>query len=59
MRNWNKDYAASISKEQWIKEHAHHKDEFDLEAEYDKMVPVEKEAEKAESKAKAAKKSNQ
>lgn len=53
---WNKTYAASIPKEQWVKEHEHHKDEFDLEAEYDKVVPKVEKA-KAEPKAEVKKKS--
>lgn len=40
---WNKAYAQSVPKEQWVKEHEHHSDEFDLGKEYDKMVPVKKE----------------
>lgn len=51
---WNKAYAQSVPKEQWVKEHSHHSDEFDLGKEYDKMVPVKKEVK--EPVAKPAKK---
>jgi len=35
---WNVEYAKSVSKADWIKQHAHHADEFDLAAEYDKIT---------------------
>lgn len=56
LSNWNQAYAGSVPKEQWIKEHAHHKDEFDLAAEYDKLVPK---AEKAAEHKEKEKKNNQ
>lgn len=57
---WNKQYAQSIPKEQWVAEHAHHKDEFDLDAEYDKMVPKAKaESKQMPATKKSVKKSNQ
>jgi hypothetical protein len=39
---WNIDYAKSVSKADWIEQHKHHADEFDLAAEYDKMVEPER-----------------
>lgn len=35
---WNVEYAKSISKADWIEQHKHHVDEFDLDAEYEAMV---------------------
>lgn len=36
---WNVQYAQSISKAEWMEQHKDRSDEFDLSAEYDKMVP--------------------
>jgi len=52
MVGFNKEYAQTVSKAQWIKEHEHITG-VDLSAEYDKMVPKSKP--KAVPKAKAKK----
>lgn len=44
---FNAKHAKSVSKADWVKQHEHHKDEFDLSAEYDKMVPPKEKVEKS------------
>lgn len=43
--NFNKEYAATVAKAQWVKEHEHLKDDFDLAAEWESVQP-KKEVEK-------------
>lgn len=38
-KSFNKEYAASVPKEQWIKEHDHLKDDFDLSSEWESAQP--------------------
>lgn len=47
--NWNVEYAQSVSKAEWVEQHKHHADEFDLSAEYDKMVQPKAKRKEAEN----------
>lgn len=47
-KSFNEEYAAKTPKAQWIKEHEHHKDEFDLAAEWESAQV--KKGDKAEEK---------
>lgn len=40
--NFNKEYAAKTQKAQWVKEHEHLKDDFDLEKEWESARKEEK-----------------
>lgn len=47
--NFNKEYAAKTPKSQWVKQHEHLKDEFDLSEEWESAQP-KKEVVKKEEK---------
>lgn len=49
--SWNKEVVKSLTKDQFIEMHQHMKDDVDLDAEYDKIVPPK---EKPEAKSKPA-----
>lgn len=40
--NWNEAAVKSMTKEQFIADHQHYKDDVDLDKEYDKIVPPKK-----------------
>lgn len=40
--SFNAEYAKSVSKDEWVKQHSHLSKDCDLSAEYDSMVPPKK-----------------